>query len=205
MNDVATEYADKIDSIAKITHEANRAYCQTIGDNSQLPWEQAPDWQKESARKGVLFNIENPGAPPSASHESWLKEKEATGWKYGPVKDAEKKEHPCFVPYDQLPEVQKRKDALFKYTVLSLTGLAGVGGRKMVSSASDERTVNNANVMRHNYRVLSDQEKNLMVEVKDLGLHFHTLLGNIGQSREISLAKTKVEEAVMWAVKHITG
>jgi hypothetical protein len=74
-----------------------------------------------------------------------------------------------------------------------------------VSSTSDERTVNNdANVMRHNYRVLSDIEKRQMQEIKDLGLHLHSFLTGVGSSRELSLAKTKIEEAIMWAVKHIT-
>ncbi|MBB3889479.1 hypothetical protein GGQ61_000176 [Phenylobacterium haematophilum] len=72
-----------------------------------------------------------------------------------------------------------------------------------VNSTSDERTVNN--VMRHAYRVLSDAEKAQMQEIKDMGLAFHTLVDGIGHSREISLAKTKIEEAVMWAVKHITA
>jgi hypothetical protein len=44
---------------------------------------------------------------------SWLAEKTKTGWKYGPEKDPEKKEHPCFVPYDQLPAEQKMKDHIF--------------------------------------------------------------------------------------------
>ena len=42
-----------------------------------------------------------------------------------------------------------------------------------------------------------------MMRVKDLGLEMYKLLDHIGSSRELSLAKTKVEEAVMWAVKHI--
>ena len=71
-----------------------------------------------------------------------------------------------------------------------------------VQSTSDERTVNN--VMRHAYRVLSDDEKAQMHAIKDKGLELHNLLEGIGQSREIALAKTKVEEAVMWGVKHIT-
>ena len=62
-----------------------------------------------------------------------------------------------------------------------------------------------SNVMRHQYRTLSEDEKADMVRVKDFGLALHSLLDEIGSSREISLAKTKVEEAVMWAVKHITG
>ena len=71
-----------------------------------------------------------------------------------------------------------------------------------VSSTSDERTVNN--VMRHEYRVLSDVEKAQMQALKDKGLELHNLIESIGQSRELSIAKTKTEEAVMWAVKHIT-
>jgi len=72
-----------------------------------------------------------------------------------------------------------------------------------VESTSDERTVNNT--MRHQYRVLSDAEKANMATIKDQGLAFHDFLTDIGQSRELSLAKTKIEEAVMWAVKHVTG
>ena len=71
-----------------------------------------------------------------------------------------------------------------------------------VQSTSDERTVNN--VMRHAYRVLSDAEKAQMQKIKDMGLDFHNFIDSIGQSRELSLTKTKIEEAVMWAVKHVT-
>jgi hypothetical protein len=71
-----------------------------------------------------------------------------------------------------------------------------------VDSKSDERTVNN--VMRHAYRVLSDIEKAAIQKLKDDGLAFHEYVESLGQSRELSIAKTKIEEAVMWAVKHIT-
>ncbi len=72
-----------------------------------------------------------------------------------------------------------------------------------VDSAGDDRTVNNT--MRHQYRVLNDAEKANMLQIKDLGLALHDFVDNLGKSRELSLAKTKVEEAIMWAVKHITG
>lgn len=71
-----------------------------------------------------------------------------------------------------------------------------------VQSTSDERTCNN--VMRHQYRVLSDEEKAVMQSVKDLGLSFYSFVEGMGNSRELSIAKTKIEEAAMWAVKHIT-
>lgn len=71
-----------------------------------------------------------------------------------------------------------------------------------VNSTSDARTVNN--VMRHEYRVLTDAEKQQMTALKDLGLAFIQACDAMGSSRELSLAKTKAEEAVMWGVKHVT-
>ena len=106
--------------IARVCHEANRAYCETIGDNSFKPWNESPLWQKESSINGVKFHLDNPHANPSSTHLNWLKEKERTGWKYGEVKDENLKTHPCFLPYDKLPEEQKKKDYLFKAIVDSL-------------------------------------------------------------------------------------
>lgn len=71
-----------------------------------------------------------------------------------------------------------------------------------VDSTSDARVVNN--VMRHEYRVLSDAEKEQMKVIKDKGLDFLEFVDSVGNSRELALAKTKIEEAVMWAVKHVT-
>jgi hypothetical protein len=104
----------KVEDIARICHEANRAYCSTIGDDSQLAWNDAPQWARDSAIKGVQFAHDNPTSTPEKSHESWLKEKQETGWKYGPVKDVDLKEHPCFVPYSDLPHEQQVKDHLFQ-------------------------------------------------------------------------------------------
>lgn len=60
-------------------------------------------------------------------------------------------------------------------------------------------------VMRQNYRPLTENEKDDMKKVKATAHEFYDFLDSIGSSREMSLAKTKVEEAVMWATKHITG
>lgn len=78
---------------------------------------------------------------------------------------------------------------------------------KMVDSTSDDRTVNN--VMRHEYKVLDENGKIDMKAVKDAGLDFHRLIETLetrrGPSRELDQAKIKIEESVMWAVKHITA
>lgn len=108
--------------IARVCHEVNRAYCQSLGDHSQPAWEDAPEWQKESALTGVNLHIDNPNAGVEDSHQSWFAQKVADGWTYGPVKDAEKKEHPCMVPYDQLPQYQQAKDYIFRAVVHALAG-----------------------------------------------------------------------------------
>ncbi len=100
------------EQIAQVCHEANKAYCEGIGDDSQQSWGAASKWQRESAVNGVKAHAEG-GLTPEQSHESWLKEKLADNWSYGPVKDPEKKLHPCMVPYAELPQEQKMKDKLF--------------------------------------------------------------------------------------------
>lgn len=108
-----------VPSIARVCHEVNRAYCEAMGDTSQVPWVDAPEWQKFSACKGVALHLFN-DVGPQASHESWMQEKIDAGWKYGPVKDAEKKQHPCLVPFDQLPREQQAKDFIFRAIVHAL-------------------------------------------------------------------------------------
>lgn len=77
-----------------------------------------------------------------------------------------------------------------------------------VDSRSDERTINSTdascNVMRHD-RVLTEDEKLVMQTIKDKGLEFHQYLCSLGSTRELSIAKTKLEEVVMWATKSQTA
>ncbi len=102
-----------IEDVARICHEANRAYCLSQGDLSQLHWEDAAQWQRDSAIAGVCAFVRNPDLRPEETHVKWCQHKEADGWVYGPNKDADKKTHPCLVPYEELPWDQKLKDALF--------------------------------------------------------------------------------------------
>lgn len=71
-----------------------------------------------------------------------------------------------------------------------------------INSESNDRTSNNA--VRHTYRILNEDEKRQMLELKDIGAAFIAKCDEIGKSRELSLAVTNAEQAVMWAVKHVT-
>jgi len=61
--------------------------------------------------------------------------------------------------------------------------------------------------MRHQYRELSDDEKEVVAKIKDLGQTFLDYVNTLGvaNSRECAIARTKMEEAVMWAVKAVTA
>lgn len=109
----------KIADIARITHDANRALCASHGDTSQPSWDDAPDWQRNSALAGVRLHVSR-DATPEESHEGWLAIKVAEGWQWGPVKDPDAKLHPCMIPYDELPPEQRAKDHLFRGIVHAL-------------------------------------------------------------------------------------
>lgn len=106
-----------IDLCAKVAHEANRAYCRTIGDESQVAWDDAPDWQRESVIAGARKAVLDQTLTPEQSHQAWLDRKVSEGWSHGPVKDPERKTHPCCLPYAELPPEQRAKDEIFLATV----------------------------------------------------------------------------------------
>ena len=63
------------EEIARVAHEVNRAYCEALGDDSQLPWEDAPQWQRDSALHVVEMHLADPEAGPQASHQAWMAQK----------------------------------------------------------------------------------------------------------------------------------
>ncbi len=103
----------KVIDIAIVCHQANKAWCEGEGDGSQKDWNDAESWQQQSAIKGVEFKLGNLDAGKDAQHNAWMNDKINDGWVYGEIKDAEKKTHPCIVPFEELPEFQQKKDALF--------------------------------------------------------------------------------------------
>ena len=62
-----------------------------------------------------------------------------------------------------------------------------------------------ADPFRKEYRELSDAEKNALTVLKESAGSLYVLIDSMTESREKSIAKTKLEEAVMWAVKGLTA
>jgi hypothetical protein len=110
------EQLRKIDKIAEICHNVNKAFCESNNDFSQVSWQEAPNWVKEPTINGVKHMLDS-DVTPEMSHEEWVRVKVEDGWVYGEEKNGELKTHPCILPYHELPQVQKTKDLLFKAVV----------------------------------------------------------------------------------------
>jgi hypothetical protein len=119
-------------AIAEGCYEANRLYCKSIGDNSLQVWEKAEAWQKMSVLNGVEFHQANPETTASDSHENWVKDKLADGWKWGAKKDVAKKQHPCLQSFNKLSAEQQRKDMIFLAVAKHLSAV------KSVASVNDK-------------------------------------------------------------------
>jgi hypothetical protein len=44
------------------------------------------------------------------THEIWARERLRQKWRFGPKRDDDKKEHPRLVPFENLPEAEKKVD-----------------------------------------------------------------------------------------------
>lgn len=99
---------------AHLAHEINKVHCESLGDFSQVPFEQAEEHQRNSSMAGVEAFLRNPDLTPEQTHQSWMDFKLRDGWVFGPVKDPVAKTHPSLVPYDQLSKEERTKDHLFR-------------------------------------------------------------------------------------------
>ena len=97
----------KLDFVVSIRHLCWCCYQMGAGqDYNTIP----TDDQMESLADAVRAVVNNPDMTPEENHENWMRMKTEQGWVYGPVKDAVAKTHPDLIPYDELPEVERKKD-----------------------------------------------------------------------------------------------
>lgn len=102
-------------TLARLIHENNRVIQVANGEEVGPDWINAPQEDIDGTVKGIQLAAQ--GATPEMLHNSWMKDKEAAGWHYGVFKSAEDLTHPCMVPYNDLPVMQRLKDVIFFNTV----------------------------------------------------------------------------------------
>jgi len=85
--------------------------------------------------------------------------------------------------------------------------------QNMTHSISEARTVSEARSpndvplagLPREARQLTREQALQIGRIKDQGMQLHDVIAACGHSREVSLALTKLEEALIWACKHVTG
>lgn len=115
-----------VNTIARVVHEAVRAYQSALGEPIVPPWDDA-GWMQDSSREAVEFALRNP--TPGAQHEAWVQAKKRDGWVHGPVKDEREKTHPSLRPFEELSETERTKDALIIAIVAGMAPLLGLSSR----------------------------------------------------------------------------
>ena len=105
----------KIEACARAAHKVNNAYCLAVGDAPAPDWEDMTNAQRAGVIQGAAHALR--GGTLAESHALWMASRLAEGWTLGPVKSFTAKTSPCLVPYDDLPLVQRVKDALFQAVV----------------------------------------------------------------------------------------
>ncbi len=121
-----------IETIARVAHEVNRAYCRAIGDVSQVHWWEAPEWQRESVRAGVRGVLDGTYATAEQQHNAWLDRKQSEGWRYGGVKDVAAKLHPAILSWELLSADQRVKADLCRAVCTEVALLLGVDEKEVV-------------------------------------------------------------------------
>lgn len=110
--------------IARVCHDANRAV-QIVQDDPSIPvspaWDDLDGETIASAMDGVEGVLG--GNSPEQSHQQWCRFKLKNGWVLGPVKSETLKQHPLLVAYEDLPDSQRAKDAIFVSIVQALASV----------------------------------------------------------------------------------
>lgn len=194
-----------IEQIAIVCHEANRTFCAVNNDYSQVEWLGSPEWQRQSAINGVLFHMQNPHAQPQDSHNSWLKEKYENGWRYGETKNPGTKEHPCCVPYSELPVEQQLKDYIFggiaKAMISKFVAADILTYERQLTPGEAVMSVGFNPGQREDVRVLKAKYAELYDLISSQLINKDPITGCM---RLAAIAKTELETSQMYSVKAVT-
>ena len=105
---------DRVEFIAKVRYLG--WLCYQMG--ADLPLHDVPEDYKiseerlKSLMKGTEYVLNNPSTTAEENHNIWMEAKKTQEYTYGEVLDVEKKTHPSMIPFENLSNVEKRKDEM---------------------------------------------------------------------------------------------
>lgn len=111
-NDFAMTY----DELPEFMKEDNREAARRIGDVLGLaglilvPREAGQAWENKEQATILDAIAQNLEILAEGEHDGWADARQRHGWRIGPEKNIEAREHPLLMPYEELSEKEKNKD-----------------------------------------------------------------------------------------------
>ena len=103
-----------IATAARAAHEVLRVFeREALGDNTLLPWHNAPEWQREATLAGVRALADHEAMDARACHRAWMMAKLEEGWVWSREKNPMTRTHPGLIDFDDLPNPERAKDEIF--------------------------------------------------------------------------------------------
>lgn len=121
---LAAQYKEELTAIARAAHTANLLFSEfhpmdvSVADGRT--WDEHSEQERQESVDYISYLIKNPLLDGREAHDAWMVKKQEAGWKFGRVKNNEKKEHPCMVPYNQLNAYDMFKDDLYVAVITPL-------------------------------------------------------------------------------------
>lgn len=117
--------ADEIDALSRESHRAISDFRVSIGEDALPPW--APSTAEEIGQKRSGIEAALSGVTPEQQWREWSAMRREQGWKYGPVRDPVKKEHPSLVDdYSMLSPAERQKDEVYGEAIRAAAAKLGI-------------------------------------------------------------------------------
>lgn len=180
-----------IEGIAKTCHQANKAFCESMGDNSFTDWEDSEDWVKALTIFQVRNIIANPLEPHYGSHDAYVDKVPEITWENAPEGFNKKLSR-----YEEWSIEDKTKSKMFKAIVEAILHYTDYNKERKLTAgeiATGARTsATNIDVIDNVMSCVSlaqkhmNEYKNPTSQIKGV----NTLLESVNKSLEASKKRT---------------
>jgi len=113
----------KLAEVARMVHQTDKAYCESIGDYSNKNWEQAEPADKKRMEDIVQFYTDNPLAMDCSIHNVWIKAMVMDGWVKGDEFNPFTKTHPGIIKFEEIPFEQQVRATIIRRVIGTLGSL----------------------------------------------------------------------------------
>lgn len=200
-------------TVEQVAVGCNSACCNFLNSsdhtrNAMLPWELMSEEERNGLISRVNIKLTRPEMSAELLHNEWMDMMISEGWRYGPLKDVNKKSDPMLLSYNDLIIEYRMLDVIISRIVSTLSD------RISASTVSCCGNAHNA-IFRRSFNDLSVEEKDLYFKINGKASELLALLKSVDSSNQhppneeratnVSLAIRHLEDAVYRAIKGLTS